>query len=103
MPLREIIDDEDSVRIALVVGCDYIRIIVREILFPDAFHVTKDMGEEKESVLCNDIPEPAFGRVLLVELTMMLGMRCFVFRSVLCSRRRIVRFYLRHSRPLYVY
>jgi hypothetical protein len=41
MSLREIIDDQDSVRIALMVGSDYIRVIGREILLADALHITQ--------------------------------------------------------------
>ncbi len=40
MTLWEIVNDKNSVRVALVVGCYYIRVIGREVLFPDAFHVT---------------------------------------------------------------
>ena len=73
MALRQIIDDEDAVRVALVVGSYDIGIVLREILPADTLHVTKDMCEKKEAVLGYDIPKTSFGRVLLVKMLMVVS------------------------------
>ena len=75
MTSGEIVDDENAVRIALVVGCYDIRIVLREILATDTLHIAEDMGKEKESVLGQYIHEASFGRVLLVQVLMMVSFR----------------------------
>ena len=73
MSLGEIVDDEDSVGIALVVGSNYIRVIGREILFPDALHIAQHVREEEEAVLGNNIPKSALGRIFFIQLAMMVS------------------------------
>ena len=92
MALRKIVDDKDAVGIALVVGSNDIRVVLWEILFPDALHVTEDVSEKKESVLCDYVPETSFGRVFLVKRLMVLGVCSLMFRSVSGSGRNIIRF-----------
>ena len=85
MSLRQIVDDEDSVRIALVVGSDDIWVIGGKILFPDAFHVTQDMSEKKEAVLGNDIPKTSFGGIFLIKLAMVLSVGQLLFAGILLN------------------
>ena len=75
MALREIVDDENAVRRALVVGCNDVRIVLREILTSDALHIAEDMCQEKEAVLGYYVPEASFGRVLLVQVLMVVSFR----------------------------
>ena len=72
VPLGEIVDDENAVRIALMVGCNDVRIVLGEILTADALHIAEDMSQEKEAVLGNYVPEASFGRVLLVQVLMVV-------------------------------
>ena len=44
MSLREIVDDKNAVGITLVVGCDNVGIVFREILSADTFHVAEKVG-----------------------------------------------------------
>ena len=91
MSLREIIDDQDSVRIALMVGSYNIRVVLREILFPDALHVTEYVSKKKEPVLCDYVPETSFGRVFFIKRLMVLGVCSLMFRSVSVGGRNIIR------------
>ena len=72
MSLRKIVDDEDAVRIALVVGSDDVRVIGREVLLADALHVAEHVSKEKEAVLGHYVPETAVRGILLVEILVML-------------------------------
>ena len=81
--LGEIVDDKDSVGIALVVGSDYIRVVGRKILFSDALHITQYVREKKEAVLGDYIPESSLGRILFIQLAMMLSVRNLLFLYVL--------------------
>ena len=71
--LGEIVYDEYAVRITLVVGCYDVRIVLGEILTADTLHITEDMSQEQEAVLGHYVPEASFGRVLLVQVLMVVS------------------------------
>ena len=52
LPLGQVFADKNAVSKALMVGCDYIRVLLREILPSHTAHPGKDSAKKKESVLC---------------------------------------------------
>ena len=55
-----------------MVGCNDVRIVLGEILTSDALHIAEDMSQEKKAVFGNYVPEASFGRVLLVQVLMVV-------------------------------
>lgn len=72
--LREIVDDKNAVGVALMVGCDNVRVLLGEILSADTFHVAEDVGQDEESVFGNYVPKTSFSRILLIQMLMVI---CF--------------------------
>ena len=87
MSLRQIIDDENAVRITLVVGSYDVRIVRREVLLADALHVTQKVRQEQEAVLRHNIPESSLCRILLVKMLMVICAGCLFLRSSRCGLR----------------
>ena len=74
MSFREIVDDKNAVGITLVVGCDNVGIVFREILSADTFHVAEKVSQEEKSVFGYYVPKTSFGRIFLIQVLMMI---CF--------------------------
>ncbi len=72
--LGEIVDDKNAVGITLVVGCDNVGIVLGKILSADTFHVAENMSQEEKSVFGYYVPKTSFGRILLVQVLMVI---CF--------------------------
>jgi len=72
--LREIVDDKNAVGVTLVVGCDNVGVLLGEILSADTFHVAEDVGQDEESVFGYYVPKTSFGRILLIQMLMVI---CF--------------------------
>ena len=41
--LGQVVDDKNAVRVTLMVGSDYVRIVLREILSADTLHIAEDV------------------------------------------------------------
>ena len=74
MSLREIVDDKNAVGVTLVVGCDNVGIVFREILSADTFHVAEKVSQEEKSVFGYYVPKTSFGRIFLIQVLMVI---CF--------------------------